>query len=89
MFAAAICARCHGTTRAAGRIYNVAEEPAFSELEWARKIAGEMGWNGEFVMLPAERTPPHLMKLGNAAQHWTASSARIRRELGYEGASGG
>ena len=69
--------------RAAGRIYNVAEEPAFSELEWARKIAGEMGWNGEFVMLPAERTPPHLMKLGNAAQHWTASSARIRRELGY------
>jgi nucleoside-diphosphate-sugar epimerase len=69
--------------RAAGQIYNVAEEPSFSELEWARKIAAEMGWNGEFVMLPAERTPPHLIKLGNATQHWTASSARIRRELGY------
>jgi nucleoside-diphosphate-sugar epimerase len=69
--------------RATGHIYNVCEEPAFSELEWARKIAGEMRWDGEFVVLPPERTPPHLMKLGNAAQHWAASSARIRRELGY------
>jgi nucleoside-diphosphate-sugar epimerase len=70
--------------RAAGRIYNVCEEPAFSELEWARKIASEMQWEGEFALLPVERTPSHLMKPGNAAQHWTASSGRIRRELGYE-----
>ena len=69
--------------RAAGRIYNVCEEPAFSELEWARKIAGEMQWDGEFVVLPVERTPSHLLRPGNAAQHWTASSERIRRELGY------
>jgi nucleoside-diphosphate-sugar epimerase len=70
--------------RAAGRIYNVCEEPSFSELEWARKIASETRWEGEFVVLPVERTPRHLQKLGNAAQHWTASSARIRHELGYE-----
>lgn len=70
-------------SRAAGRIYNVCEEPSFSELEWARKIAREMNWKGEFVVLPAERTPPHLLRPGNAAQHWTASSDRIRRELGY------
>lgn len=70
--------------RAAGCIYNVCEEPSFSELEWARKIASEMGWKGEFVVLPVERTPRHLLKPGNAAQHWTASSARIRHELGYE-----
>jgi dTDP-D-glucose 4,6-dehydratase len=25
-----------------------------------------------------------LLKPGNAAQHWTASSARIRHELGYK-----
>jgi nucleoside-diphosphate-sugar epimerase len=66
------------------RIYNVCEEPSFSELEWARKIASEMRWKGEFVVLPAERTPRHLLKPGNAAQHWTASSVRIRHELGYE-----
>ena len=70
--------------RAAQRIYNVCEEPSFSELEWARKIASEMRWEGEFVVLPVERTPRHLLKPGNAAQHWTASSARIRRELEYE-----
>ncbi len=70
--------------RAERRIYNVCEEPPFSELEWARKIAIEMRWKGEFVVLPAERTPRHLLKLGNAEQHWTASSARIRHELGYE-----
>ena len=70
--------------RAERRIYNVCEEPSFSELEWARKIATEMRWKGEFVVLPVERTPHHLLKPGNAAQHWTASSLRIRHELGYE-----
>lgn len=70
--------------RAARRVFNVCEEPSFSELEWARKIASEMEWDGEFVVLPAESTPRHLLKPGNAAQHWTASSARIRRELAYK-----
>lgn len=69
--------------RAAHRIYNTCEEPPFSELEWARKIAEEMQWNGEFLVLPPERTPRHLVQPGNYAQHWAASSARIRHELGY------
>jgi len=70
--------------RAARRIYNVCEEPSFSELEWARKIAAAMLWDGDFVVLPIEQTPQHLQKPGNATQHWTASSARIRQELGYQ-----
>ena len=70
--------------RAARRIYNVCEEPSFSELEWARKIAAAMLWDGDFVILPIEHTPRHLQRPGNAAQHWTASSARIRQELGYQ-----
>jgi len=69
--------------QAAGRIYNVAERPAFSELEWARKIAAAAGWDGEFVVLPKDRMPAHLVQKGNSAQHWEADSARIRRELGY------
>jgi nucleoside-diphosphate-sugar epimerase len=69
--------------RAARRVYNVCEQPSFSELEWARKIAGEMRWDGEFIVLPVDHTPPHLLKPGNTAQHWAASSARIRHELGY------
>lgn len=70
--------------RAARRIYNVCEEPSFSELAWAQKIASEMTWKGEFLVLPVDRTPHHLLQPGNAAQHWTATSARIRHELGYE-----
>lgn len=81
---AAAVALAAADDRATGRIFNVCEEPAFSELEWARKIASEMKWDGEFVVLPEDRTPCHLLKPGNAAQHWTASSARIRKELGYE-----
>jgi len=81
---AAAIALAAADERAARRIYNVCEEPSCSELEWARKIASEMKWNGEFVVLPIERTPRHLQKPGNAAQHWTASSARIRQELGYK-----
>jgi nucleoside-diphosphate-sugar epimerase len=69
--------------RAAGRVYNVAETPAFSELEWSRRIADAAGWDGEFVVLPKERTPAHLVMPGNTAQHWDADSTRIRRELGW------
>ena len=62
-----------------------ASSHAFSELEWARKIASAMLWDGEFVILPPEPTLLHiLLRPGNAAQHWTASSARIRQELDYQ-----
>jgi nucleoside-diphosphate-sugar epimerase len=70
--------------RALRRIYNVCEQPSFSELEWARKIAAAMKWEGDFVILPVEQTPQHLQRPGNAAQHWTATSARIRQELGFQ-----
>jgi nucleoside-diphosphate-sugar epimerase len=69
--------------RAAGRVYNVAETPAFSELEWARKIAHATNWDGEFVVLPAERMPEPLRFPGNTAQHWEADATRIRTELGW------
>jgi nucleoside-diphosphate-sugar epimerase len=69
--------------RAGGRIYNVAEAPAFSELDWANKIAVATGWNGKFVTLPRERMPGHLVQPGNSAQHWIADSTLIREELGY------
>jgi nucleoside-diphosphate-sugar epimerase len=69
--------------RAAGRVYNVAEEQALSELEWARRIAAAAGWRGEFVVLPRERAPKHLLMPGNLEQHWAVSSRRIREELGY------
>jgi nucleoside-diphosphate-sugar epimerase len=68
----------------AGRIYNVCEAESFSELDWARKIASAAGWTGEFVVLPQDRTPKHLLMPGNTAQHLVVSSERIRKELGYQ-----
>ena len=55
--------------KAAGRVYNFAERPAFSELEWARKIAAATGWDGRFMILAADRMPAHLVQPGNSAQH--------------------
>ena len=66
-----------------GRIYNVGEQESFGELDWARKIAAATNWPGEFVVLPHDQTPKHLLWPGNTAQHLAASSERIRKELGY------
>src|SRR5262249_2736737 len=69
--------------RAAVRIFNVGDPTAASELEWAQRVAGVAGWTGDFVVLPADRTPPHLQMPGNTDQHWTTDTTRIREELGY------
>jgi nucleoside-diphosphate-sugar epimerase len=69
--------------RATGRVYNICESEFFGELDWARKIAAATGWRGEFVVLPHDRTPKHLLWPGNTAQHLVVSSDRIRKELGY------
>jgi nucleoside-diphosphate-sugar epimerase len=70
--------------QAAGRIYNVCDEPTLSEVAWQTKIATQAHWSGRFVVLPRERTPKHLLQPGNAAQHMVASSERIRAELRYK-----
>jgi nucleoside-diphosphate-sugar epimerase len=72
------------SNQAAGRIYNVHQEPTLSELEWQKTIAAELKWKGQFIVLPRERTPMHLLLPGNAAQHVVCSSARIRSELGFK-----
>lgn len=69
--------------QAAGRVYNICEAESFGELDWARKIAIATNWTGEFVVLPHDRAPKHLLWPGNTAQHVVASSDRIRKELGY------
>jgi nucleoside-diphosphate-sugar epimerase len=55
--------------RAEQKIYNVCEEPSFSELEWAQKIASEMSWQGEFVVLPCGA---HAAPSAKARQHCAA-----------------
>jgi nucleoside-diphosphate-sugar epimerase len=71
------------STPSAHRVFNIAEEEYPTELEWAELVAKADGWKGEFVLLPKEKTPAHLIQPGNAAQHWVASSKKIRTQLGY------
>jgi nucleoside-diphosphate-sugar epimerase len=68
--------------RAAGTTFNISEPDAYSEREWAERVAHLAGFAGEVVVLPDAATPAHLRQPGNSAQHWIASSARIRT-LGY------
>src|SRR5579884_4122 len=80
---AAAVALAASSPQSAGKIYNVAEEEPFGELDWAKKIAAETGWIGEFIVLLHDQTPKHLHWPGNTAQHLVVSSKRIRNELGY------
>jgi len=80
---AAAVALAATSQQAVGRVYNVCEAESFGELDWARQIVAAVGWQGEFVVLPHDRTPKHLLWPANTAQHVLASSERIRKELGY------
>lgn len=69
--------------RAAGRTYNVVQRDTYTEREWTLKIANAVGWKGSVLVLPTEKTPPHLRMPIDNRQDWIVSSARIREELGY------
>lgn len=73
--------------RASGRVYNICEPQAFSELEWTKKIAAATGWPGELILLPLAKAPAHLVGPYNTAQHLVVSSERIRSQLGYSEAT--
>ena len=69
--------------RAANHIYNVGEPDALTEAEWARSIGIAAGWQGEIVALPKDEMPQHLAAPYNFEHHLSASTGRIRKELGY------
>ena len=80
---AAAIALAATSEKATGRVYNVAEQPSYSELEWARLVAATTGWTGEFIVVPRDELPAHLRLPGNTDQHWAVDSTRLRTELGY------
>ena len=71
------------SSRAAGRIYNVAEPHACSEEEWIRGIGQLTNWNGRILRMSKEFIPAHLGVPYRNEQHWIMSSSRIREELGF------
>jgi nucleoside-diphosphate-sugar epimerase len=67
---------------AAGRIFNVGEEPALTEADWIRKVGELAGWRGEIVSVP-EAALPDLPDL-STEQDLVLDTSRIRRELGFD-----
>ena len=62
--------------RAAGHVYNVAETPAFTELEWAGKIAGATGWDGKPVVGDIRSAKRSI--LASVARCTTSAVRRLR-----------
>ncbi|MBN1295677.1 NAD-dependent epimerase/dehydratase family protein [bacterium] len=69
--------------RAADAIFNLADEPTMSILEWVRAIATAVGWKGTILTTGPETTPPHLRVSMNAAQHLIGDTGKIRSMLAY------
>ncbi len=69
--------------RASGRIYNVGDPDALSEIEWVQAIGRATGWEGSVVAVSPDRLPNHLRVAWNPEQHVVTDTSRIRRELGY------
>ncbi len=69
--------------RAQGRTYNLGEEEALTEADWARGIACAAGWSGEVRRVPRERLPAELSEPYDFRHDLVADTRRIRDELGY------
>jgi nucleoside-diphosphate-sugar epimerase len=68
--------------RAAGKVYNVGDQNALSNVELVEAIAKVVGWQGQIVALPSERLPKYLVS-ERPDQDLIVDSTRIRAELGY------
>jgi nucleoside-diphosphate-sugar epimerase len=82
---AAAIARAVADERAAGRIYNVADEPAPTVAGWVAAIGEAAGWPGRIVAVPRDVLPPHLRDPYDYRHSLVVDSSRIRRELGWTG----
>jgi nucleoside-diphosphate-sugar epimerase len=69
--------------RAAGRVYNVGEEPAPTESEWVQGIARAAGLAVDVREVTREALPPEIAESYDFAHDLIADSGRIREELGY------
>ncbi len=71
--------------RARGRIYNVGDADPMAWIDWARLVATQLKWTGEFVVAPSAQMPTRLRDPRPDVwdHHLVSETSRIRRELGY------
>lgn len=71
-------------SRAAGRIYNVGDKEAFTEVDWVERIGQTVGWRGAIKVIPRAMLPEHLALPYDWTHHLAADTSRIRKDLSYE-----
>jgi nucleoside-diphosphate-sugar epimerase len=80
---AAAVALAVADARAAGRVYNVGEEPAPTERAWVEQIGAAAGWAGAVVTVPDAALPEPLRAPFDWRYDLATDTRRIRDELGY------
>jgi len=71
-------------SRAAGRIYNVGDKEAFTELDWVERVGQTVGWTGNIKVTPRAMLPEHLTLPYDWTHHLAANTNRIRKDLAYQ-----
>lgn len=64
------------------RIYNIADEPSLSILQWGDSIAKEVGWRGRIITVPDGNAP--AKRRATIEQDWVSDTGCIRSELGFK-----
>lgn len=77
------CESARSRSDTPGRVYNVGDMMP-TMLELAQMVKVVMNWPGRIAVFPSEDLPEPLRFPMAAQHHLNASTARIRRELGYK-----
>jgi nucleoside-diphosphate-sugar epimerase len=69
--------------RAAGRVYNLGEESALTEREWAEAIGKAINWTGEVLETSVHDLPEHRRQPFDFRYELMTNTTRIRDQLGF------
>ncbi|ASC72000.1 dTDP-glucose 4,6-dehydratase [Halomicronema hongdechloris C2206] len=69
--------------RGVGHVYNVGDEPTFTEREWVERIARVAGWGGDVVAVPRSELPDDLRQPVDWRFHLWTDTAALRFDLEY------
>ena len=65
------------------RIYNLGEQSVPTVKERMEHLGAMLDWEGDVVVMPDERLPPHLQTPGDFRQNIIYDTSRIRSELDF------
>ena len=73
-----------GNRRAHNRVFNVGEQPSITHLDWAKRFADVIGWQGEIkpTIDPQHPFAQRVAEL-DLSVPFMIDSSRIRKELGF------